>query len=131
MTQNRGGQAQNYGGQPQNDGGYHTVAGDTVRSTVYKYSAVQLARYSTVQYGYKIMCIISTVQYNLKEDTVKRYSFKRGNVSTGGITRADKAVSSVNMLHEAPWIHYSRGMPNMLIVQTKTNWTRLPASSKT
>ena len=36
-----------------------------------------------------------------------------------GITRADNAVSSVYMLQEAPWIQYSRGTPEMLIVQTK------------
>ena len=38
-----------------------------------------------------------------------------------GITSADNAVSSVYMLQEAPWIQYSRGTPEMLIVQTKLN----------
>ena len=38
-----------------------------------------------------------------------------------GITSADNAVSSVYMLQEALWIQYSRGTPEMLIVQTKLN----------
>ena len=38
-----------------------------------------------------------------------------------GITSADNAVSSVYMLHKALWIQYSRGTPEILIVQTKLN----------
>ena len=48
QAQNDGGPAQNDGGQAQNDGGQHKMTGDTVWSTVYKYSIVL---YSTLQYS--------------------------------------------------------------------------------
>ena len=50
QAQNDGGQAQNDGGQAQNDGGQHKMTGDTVWSTIYKYSIVHytLVKNSTV-----------------------------------------------------------------------------------